>query len=119
MGTRTRSRYPSPGFDSTMWWDDGRPTEPVIVLATSRHKRKLAPAEALPLLEAMWDEYGATADPATAETITWRSVTEADMDTGLIGEVNPGDWSTEGGGSAWVLILRCDATPRADRGDRA
>lgn len=112
MSTSTRSRYPSPGTDSSMWWDD-RPAEPVVILATSRHKRSITVDEAKSLLAECWVEWAdATADLSTVEVVTWRSVTEADKDIGMIGEADPGDWHTEGTGSAWVTVLRCDATPQ-------
>lgn len=100
------SRYPRPGtLVGGRWetdgyrWVDGQ----VAVLATSRHKAIIGGTEAADLLR---EQYGP--DVTIGRVGVWQTVTAADMENGLHGDFEPGQWSEGASGSAWVRVAYPD-----------
>ena len=102
---RRPSRYPEPGSLSGAWWEDADNgyalvQAQVAVMATSRHQRFIDKAAAEALLR---DHYGD--DLAGIWRIGfWRSVTQTDIEMGLCGDSDRGDWNENGTGAAWVKV---------------
>ena len=103
------SRYPKPGSMVGCYVDYPSKWGMAVVLETSRHKAAYPKADAIKNLTEMYAADGATVE---IESATWRSVRESDLD---FIEATPGDWHSDGSGSAWVKVL--SAYPTYAEGD--
>lgn len=118
------SRYSEPGSILPAWDESGHGL--AVVVATSRHKRKLSTGDAVALLAVEAVHYcgGASLAPEDREKAVevaarmvreqgvtrWRSVTQREVDEDVHGfghdaPCEPGRWCADGSGAAWMDVL--------------